>query len=134
MSEDYVQFDSDSGLVTLNEIQLGDDEVVLHDVTELDNFIITEDPLDPTNQEAWAVVILSGDYKDWIVRFPEVGVEQGDMVFTYEILHTEDGAEFDELDFVNFISSVLTEVLATLHETEGQVYIDLETGEQIVNE
>jgi hypothetical protein len=119
----------------LNEIQLGAEEVVLHDVAELDTFLLTEDPLDPANEEAWAIVILTGDYKDWVVRFSDVVVDKGELLFTYEIIDLPDqSAQFEELDFVNFISSVLTEALATLHDTEGQVYIDMETGEQIVDE
>ena len=134
MSEEYAQLDSDSGLVTLDSIYLGEDDVVLHDVTEMDNYLVTEDPLDPTNQESWAVVILKGDYKDWVVRFPEVRLDKGELDFTYEVVHLPSEGEFEELDFVNFISSVLTEVISDLHGTEGQVYVDVDTGEQIVNE
>jgi hypothetical protein len=134
MSEEYSRLDSDSGQILLEDIHLGEEDVVLHDVTEMDNYLITEDPLDPTNQEAWAVVILSGTYKDWVVRFPEVLLDKGELVFTYEVIHLPEEGEFEELDFVNFISSVLTEAIADLHGSEGQVYVDVETGEQIVNE
>jgi hypothetical protein len=134
MSEEYSHLDSDSGQILLEDIHLGEEDVVLHDVTEMDNYLITEDPLDPTNQEAWAVVILSGTYKDWVVRFPEVLLDKGELVFTYEVIHLPEEGEFEELDFVNFISSVLTEAIADLHGSEGQVYVDVETGEQIVNE
>lgn len=132
-----MHFDSDANLLTLSPIDLAGDLAESVSVSEDDDFLIVEDPTDPDNQEAWAVLILKGEYKNWVVRFPEVGFADGHLEFQYQFMNAgaTDGNEFefDELQFVNYISSVLVEVLNSLDQTEGQVYVDTETGEQIVD-
>lgn len=125
--------DSDVGL-DLGDIHLHEEDVVVHDVTELDDFIITEDPLDPNNEEAWAVLITKGDYKDWVVRFPKVELVEGELEFTYEVVFIPDsfdGKDLVDVELANYFSSILVEVLDSMHGSEGQIYIDKKTGEQI---
>ncbi len=135
VSGEDMHYDSEANLLTLSPITLGEDLVESTSVSEDDDFLIVEDPTDPSNQEAWAVLILKGEYKDWIVRFPEVGFAGGHLEFQYQFIRAgatdNDEFELDELHFVNYISSVLVEVLNSLDQTEGQVYVDVETGKQI---
>ena len=129
--------DSDTTLegdtVFLDDMYIGDSEVVYHDLTENDNFIITGDPSYPDEPNFWAVVITSGEYKDWVVRFPEVILDKGELEFTYEVIYLPDGSTFTDLEVANYMSSLITEVVAELHGSEGQVYIDTTTGEQILD-
>ena len=133
-----MHFDSDTNLLSLSPIELGEDLVESTSVSEDDDFLIVQDPTDPDNQESWAVLILKGDYKDWVVRFPSVGFADGQLEFEYQFMNAggsqnADEFELDELKFANYISSVLIEVLNSLDQTEGQVYVDTKTGEQIVD-
>jgi hypothetical protein len=127
--------DSDVGL-DLGDIHLHEEDVIVHDVTEMDDFIITEDPLDPDNEEAWAVVITKGEYKDWVVRFPKIELaENSELEFTYEVVFIPDsfdGKDLVDVELANYFSSILVEVIETIHGTEGQIYLDKKTGEQIV--
>ena len=125
--------DSDVGYV-LPDLYLGDSDCVVHNLIEMDDFIITEDPLNPTDENLWAVMITKGDYKNWVVRYPKVSLIDGELEFTYEVLYIPpeyENKEFVDVELANYFSSVLTEVIDTLHKTEGQVYVDRKTGEQI---
>lgn len=125
--------DSDVGL-DLGDIHLHEEDVIVHDVTELDDFVVTEDPLDPNNEEAWAVLITKGEYKDWVVRFPKVELVEGELEFTYEVTYIPesfDGKDLVDVELANYFSSILVQVLDSMHGSEGQIYIDKETGVQI---
>jgi hypothetical protein len=127
--------DSDLGL-DLGSIHLHEEDVIVHDVTEMDDFIITEDPTNPDNEEAWAVLITKGEYKDWVVRFPKIELaENSELEFTYEVVFIPDsfdGKDLVDVELANYFSSILVEVIETIHGTEGQIYLDKKTGEQIV--
>lgn len=125
--------DSDAGLV-LDDLYIDKDWSVDHDLLEEDDYIITEDPLLPDDEEAWAVVILQGDYKDWVVRFPDVLLDNGELEYTYEVLYMPEEAqdkEWVDVSLANYMTSLLTRILDELHKTEGQVYVDPKTGEQV---
>lgn len=131
VDSDVMEVESDN--LYLDDMYIGDSEVVYHDVTEQDDFIITGDPSYPDEPDFWAVVITKGEYKDWVVRFPNVILDKGELEFTYEVIYLPDGAEFVDLDVANYMSAVISEIVAELHGTEGQVYIDQDTGEQILD-
>ena len=127
--------DSDKIGLLLDDLYLGEGDVVYHDVAEHDDYLLCQDPLDPENEESWAVVLLKDPYKNWVVRFVDgIFLDKGELEFTYEVLYTpEFDGEFTDVELANYLSSVLAEVLASLHETEGQVYVDTKTGEQVVD-
>lgn len=126
--------DSDVSGLILDDLYLGEGDVVYHDVTEHDDYLLAQDPLDPENEESWAVVLLKDPYKNWVVRFPAIMLDKGELEFTYEVVYApEFEGEFTDVELANYLSSILSEVLASLHETEGQVYVDTKTGEQVVD-
>ena len=126
-------FEVESESIFLDDMYLGTSEVVQHDLLEEDDYIITGDPSYPDDPEAWCVLILQGEYKNWVVRFPEVKLDKGELEFTYEVVYMPDGTTFNELDVANYMSSLLVEVIESLHGTDGQVYVDVNTGEQILD-
>lgn len=119
--------------IVLDSMFLEGDNLVLHDVAEEDDFIITADPQYPDKEDAWVAIILKGDYKDWVVRFTFVQFDKGELEFTYEVVYLPDGAEFTDIGVANYMSAVITEVVQQMHQSEGQVYLDAETGEQVVD-
>ena len=118
--------------IVLDDMYLGE-EIEYFEVSEEDDYIIVGDPLLPDQEDAWSVIILKGEYKDWVVRFPEITLDKGELQFTYEVLHLPEDAVFTDVDVANYMSSVLSSVLADLHGTEGAVYVDQETGEQVLD-
>jgi hypothetical protein len=128
---DFLELESES--LYLEDMHIGESEVVYHDLLEEDDFLIVGDPSYPDDPEAWCVLVLKGDYKDWVVRFTFVEFDKGELEFTYEVVYLPDGSTFDELETANFMSSLITEVIETLHGTDGQVYVDTETGEQVLD-
>jgi len=126
-----LEVDADS--IYLEDMHLGESEVVHHDLLEQDDYIITGDPSYPDDPEAWCVLILKGEYRDWVVRFTFVQFDKGELEFTYEVVYLPDGSTFDELGVANYMSSLITEIVESMHGTDGQVYVDTETGEQILD-
>lgn len=123
--------DSDGGLFLQDMFLEGETKVELTLIEE-DDFIIVEDPTDPDNEEAWSAVVLKGQFKDWVVRFPSVVMDKGELEFTYEVLFIPEGSEFTDVVVANYMSALIQSIVTTLHgNNEGQVYVDTETGEQV---
>ena len=126
--------DSDEGLV-LDPIHLKEGDAPLLTLLPNKDYILAEDPTQPENEDAWACIIQTGQFADWVVRFPEVEMEHAVMEFTYEVLyHPElpDGYELVDVEIANYMGAVIHSVVQTLHELgDGQVYINVETGEKI---
>lgn len=123
--------DSDVGLVLDDMFLEGENKVEL-DLVEEDDFIITEDPTDPDNAEAWAAVVVKGLFKDWVVRFPSVLMDKGELEFTYEVLYFPEDTEFTDVVVANYMAALLQSIVTTLHgNNEGQIYVDPKTGEQV---
>ena len=129
MQQDSVEAES----IFFDDMYLGESEVVYHDLTEYDNFIIVGDPHFSDDPDRWAVIITNGEYKDWVVRFPKVMLDKGELEFTYEVIRLPDGAVFSDLDVANYMSSLIANIISEMHGSEGQVYIDSETGEKVLD-
>ena len=111
---------------------IGDDDYEHHELSEHEDYIIVEDP--EGQEDSWCLLFVTGTYKDWVIRFDDVGLnaKTGDLGFTYQILSvTEEEIEYSETDFVNYITSALTRVMTDLHESGTQKYHDMETGEEV---
>lgn len=123
--------DSDEGLV-LDPVYIEEQGSLAIDVLEEDDYIITEDPTDPEVEDSWAVVLLKDPYKDWVVRFPRVIMDKGELEFDYEVIYLPEGSEFTDVTTASYMTAIITDIVANLHgNKEGQVYVDLDTGEQV---
>ena len=122
------------GLV-LDPIHLMEGDAPLITVVPNVDYIVTEDPTDVENEESWACIIQTGQFADWVVRFPEVSMENGAMEFTYQVIfHPElpDGYELVDVEIANYMGAIIHSVVQTLHEKgDGQIYFDESTGEKI---
>lgn len=94
-----------------------------------------DDPRYPDEPDRWTVHILEGEWKDWVVAFPEIYLENGKIDFTYEIIFSPEipkGYSVDAYEIGNYMSSIIEDILGELHKETGTLeYVDVETGEKI---
>ncbi len=98
------------------------------------DYAITEDPTNPSDPEAWAVHVLTGEYEDWVIKYNNVELDKDGLEFGYETLFTPEfpeGYEVVDTEIANYFSTILGQIVTELHEQEGNVYLDVETGEKI---
>ena len=111
---------------------IGDDDYEHHELSEHEDYIIVEDP--EGDEDSWCLLFVKGPYKDWVIRFDDVALnaKTSDLTFTYHILNVSDKEiEYEETEFVNYLSSALLQVITDLHRSGAQRYQDLETGEEV---
>lgn len=104
--------DSDEGCLVMTPIDLIDhpeyEDVPL--VQGVD-WLMTEDPT-TQDPQAWAVLILTGHYADWVVRYPFFEMLDDQRIsFQYEVIHRPelvDGFTINEGDMANYMASILT--------------------------
>jgi hypothetical protein len=112
------------------------------DITELSlvdgvDYILQEDPTVGEGEDdgKWVAHIITGKYEDWVVRFPRVVIDKGELDFNYEVIHhpeLPEGYEVVDLHIANYMGELLTCVLLDLQKKEdGLIYFDQATGEQI---
>ncbi len=94
-----------------------------------------DDPRYPGEPDRWTVHILEGDWKDWVVAFPEIYLEKGVIDFTYEVVFAPtipEGYTVDAYEIGDYMSSIVEDILEELHKETGTLeYLDVETGEKI---
>ena len=121
--------------VEIPPVHLMEDDFEELDLVENRDYCITEDPRDPKNAEKWAVHILTGEWKDWVITFPEVYIEHGGLEFVYESIFTPELPEdytVDDHEIADYMGTIIEQIVTSLYEEEGgQVYLDAETGEKI---
>jgi hypothetical protein len=128
---------SEQEIDKLEAIDISESGLPPVDVEENVDYTIAPDPRDPENSEKYSVVIMTGEFEDWVVSFSDVTIEGKDIEFKYNILyHPELTLEKDEGYYVpimaNFMSALINDIVVNMAESEdGQVYIDVLTGEHI---
>lgn len=98
------------------------------------DYVVTEDPTNPSDPEAWAVHILKGEYEDWVIKYNNVELDKDGLEFGYETLFMPDlpeGYQVVDTEIANYFGTILVQIVTELHEHQGNVYLDLETGEKI---
>lgn len=127
--------DSDGAeVIEIPSVHLRKGDVPEVSLEENVDYVVTEDPTNPSDPEAWAVHILKGEYEDWVIKYNNVELDKDGLEFGYETLFTPDlpeGYEVVDTEIANYFGTILTQIVAELHEQQGNVCIDLETGEKI---
>jgi len=126
--------DSDSGFLSLEPIDLMDhpeyEDIVLEQGVD---WLMTEDPTS-TDPQAWAVLILTGQYADWVVRYPVFEMlDDQRMHFEYEVIYRPDlpkGYSPNEGDMANYMASILTQIFTSYSQEDSDgttvgEYIDI---------
>ena len=113
---------------------IGDEDFEHNEQSEHDDYLLVRDPTS-SDPDSWCVVLLGGDFNDWVVSFSDVVLnteeKEPTVAFQYSILYPDYEVEYDQRAFVNRCSSTLSSVLVGLHESGAQSYTDLRTGEEI---
>jgi hypothetical protein len=111
-----------------------DDDVEIVELSENDDYLIVEDPV-TNNPDDWCVLFTKGEYKDMVIKFADVGMntKTGDLAFNYSVYSSGEGGEkeVDELDFTNYLTSALMQIMTDNHKQGKQRYVDLDTKEEI---
>jgi len=127
--------DSDEGSLELEPVHLHDGDMEQLTLVDGVDFILSEDPTTEDDDGKWVAQILEGTYLDWVVRFPRIVLDKGELDFNYEVLFHPpfyEGYEIHEHDVANYMGELLSTVLLGLQEgKDGLIYFDQETGEQI---
>ncbi len=134
MSDSDVPVELDFVEVELPAISLIGEELPDVSVEEGVDYVVTEDPRHPEDIEKWAVMILSGEYEDWVVVFSDVVLEGKNIEFKYTIIYHPElpETEFVVAEMANFMSVLINDVVTNMHSIgEGQTYTDADTGEII---
>ena len=113
---------------------IDDNDVEIQDLSENDDYLIVQDPTSSKDTD-WCVLFVKGDYKDMVVKYEDIGLDTktGQLGFTYNILSMEESEdqEVDELDFINYLTSALNQILLDMHESGAAAYVDLESKEEL---
>ena len=113
---------------------IGEDDYETVEVGEYDDYLVVNDPTSD-DPEDWAIIILKGKYENFVIKFENVGLNTstGEVAYDYTILATgsEGEVEYDQVEFTNMCTSILSQIIIEMHKQGAQGYIDLETGEEI---
>jgi hypothetical protein len=115
-------------------IEMGDDDIVIEEMVEHEDFLIVLDPTqeDTENGDDWAVILLKDPYSNWLVKFFNMEQRGGEIIFDYTLLSfgtDSDRIEFDEVELTNRLTNVLLGVIKVLHEEGATIYTDEEGNE-----
>ena len=113
---------------------IDDNDVEQFDVSENDDYLVVSDPTSDKDTD-WCVLFVKGDYKDMVVKFDDVGLNSktDQLGYSYTILSNGEGGEreLDELDFTNYLTSTLHNIIIDMHKSGAASYVDLETKEEV---
>jgi|TARA_B110000908_G_scaffold171477_1_gene234376 hypothetical protein len=128
-----MEHDSDEG-VTLTPINLVDfPEVEDLPLVEGEDWIMAPDPTIPDNEEGWVIIILKGDFTNWVIRYDRFeATDDGRLSFDYDVVHRPElpeGFTINELDIANYMATILMQVFKNhtpdSDDTTTGDYIDL---------
>ena len=112
---------------------IGDDDYVNIDSLELDDYLVVSDPTS-NDPDSWCVLFISGPYNDFVVKFTDIEMREGEMAYQYTILSPSDddvAPEYDEVEFANHCTSTLTKIMVEMHKAKTNVYTDMQTGKVV---
>ena len=120
-------YDGDDVLV------IGDDDYVNIDSLELDDYLVVSDPTS-NDPDSWCVLFIAGPFNDFVVKFTDIEMREGEIAYQYTILSPSDddeAPEYDQVEFANHCTSTLTKIMVEMHKSKTNVYTDLKTGKAV---
>ena len=112
---------------------IGDDDYVNIDSLELDDYLVVSDPTS-NDPDSWCVLFISGPFNDFVVKFTDIEMREGEIAYQYTILspsEDDEAPEYDAVEFANHCTSTLTKILVEMHKSKTNVYTDLKTGKAV---
>tara|TARA_R110000765_G_scaffold138600_1_gene238565 strand:+ start:436 stop:768 length:333 start_codon:yes stop_codon:yes gene_type:complete len=102
------------------------------------DYIIAQDP-ESTDETQWILIINSGEYKDFIIKYLNLQiVDEGksisydlEVIFVPEELRETEVTEEMQSAFSDHCGDLIEHIMTDFHERGVNLYIDKETGEKI---
>jgi hypothetical protein len=102
------------------------------------DYIIAQDP-ESTDETQWILIINSGEYKDFIIKYLNLQlVEKGkslsydlEVIFVPEEIRDTEVTEEMQTAFSDHCGALIEHIMTDFHERGVNLYIDTETGEKI---
>jgi hypothetical protein len=105
---------------------------------EGEDYIVAQDP-ESTDESEWVLIINSGEYKDFIIKYLNLQiVDEGksisydlDVIVVPEELRDIEVTEEMQSAFSDHCSNLIDHIVTDFHERGVNVYIDKVTGEKV---
>jgi len=105
---------------------------------EGEDYIIAQDP-ESTDESQWILIINSGEYKDFIIKYLNLQiVEEGksisydlEVILVPEKLRDIEVTEEMQSSFTEHCGDMISNIMSDFHERRVNVYVDAVTGEKI---
>jgi|TARA_R110001606_G_scaffold321739_1_gene468638 hypothetical protein len=105
---------------------------------EGEDYIVAQDP-ESTDESEWVLIINSGEYKDFIIKYLNLQiVDEGksisydlDVIVIPEELRDIEVTEEMQSAFGDHCSNLIDHIVTDFHERGVNVYIDKVTGEKV---
>ena len=105
---------------------------------EGEDYIVAQDP-ESTDESEWVLIINSGEYKDFIIKYLNLQiVDEGksisydlDVIVIPEELRDIEVTEEMQSAFGDHCSNLIEHIVTDFHERGVNVYIDKVTGEKV---
>jgi len=102
------------------------------------DYIVAQDP-DSTDDSQWLVIINSGDWENFIIKYNNIQiVDEGksisydlEVIFVPENLRDSEVTEEMQDAFAAHCGALIDHIITNFHEQGVNLYIDKETGEKI---
>jgi len=105
---------------------------------EGEDYIVAQDP-ESTDESEWVLIINSGEYKDFIIKYLNLQIfDEGksisydlDVIVIPEELRDIEVTEEMQSAFGDHCSNLIDHIVTDFHERGVNVYIDKVTGEKV---
>ena len=102
------------------------------------DYIVAQDP-ESTDDSQWLIIICSGEWKDFIIKYTNIQIVEEGETITYDLELILVSDKFKDLDvteemqnaFSDHCGALIDHIMADFHERGVNLYIDKETGEKI---
>ena len=102
------------------------------------DYIVAQDP-ESTDDSQWLVIINSGEWKDFIIKYNNIQIVDECETITYDLELILVSEKYKDLDvteemqnaFDEYCGDLIDHIMNDFHERGVNLYIDKETGEKI---
>lgn len=116
------------------DLEPADDVVVLDGgpisadgIEEGVQFLIIDDPTNPKDETAWAVLLEEEPFKDWVVKFHGITLDRAEtLTFDYELLSCpESEVEPDRDAFLTLLTGIVNRIITEAKKNKTLVAHDV---------
>ena len=102
------------------------------------DYIVAQDP-ESTDDSQWLVIINSGEWKDFIIKYNNIQIVEEGARINYDLELILLSEKYKDLDatkemqdaFDEYCGALIDHIMADFHERGVNLYIDKETGDKV---